>query len=498
MAVKPKKGVGLLAKVILFSLVPAYFLVGLLLYFYQRDLKEGITQKYIQDALSTASMIQEIIPNPHFFQSPIESAQFLEKMIQTNPNFLRISVYAHVDGQVKVIASTEPDQIGRAGEPYDAAPLLTGKPVIEEGMEGELPILEVIAPYFKEGRPVAAIGIYASLISRNVLVTHLSKQVLWFVLPWSLLLLIVVFFVVHRVLVSPIRALSQAADTLARGELSHRLAVKGGDEIGQLTESFNTMAGSLEDLMSQLNQKADEIEQKNKELETFVYTVSHDLKSPVVALQGMAGILMEDYKDKLDEQARHYLDRLMANANQMELLIGDLLELSRIGRMTHSPEQLDLNPMVEEIISRCRMRFPQRPVGTVILPLPTVLADRVRIQQVFENLLSNAFKFLGEHPHPRIEVGVKDEGEVYTFWIGDNGIGIDPAYQEKVFEIFQRLQEVEVEGTGVGLTIVKRIVEGVEGKVWVESTRGKGATFYFTWPKHSNGGINESARARDG
>ena len=291
----------------------------------------------------------------------------------------------------------------------------------------------------------------------------------------------------------PVRVIGNAEEALVaqvQSEAEVMAWMRAEQEHSQELIEANT---ALAHANARANMLVNQLEEKNKELETFVYTVSHDLKSPVVALQGMAGILLEDYQDKLDAQGKHYLNRLTANANQMELLIRDLLELSRIGRINHPPEKLDLNPTVKEIIDRCYIRFPNTKVEVSLAPLPMVLTDRVRIQQVFENLLTNAFKFMGHQPHPRVEIGVKEDGETYTFWVKDNGIGIDPAYQEKIFGTFQRLQEVEVEGTGVGLTIVKRVVEGMGGKMWVESEKGKGATFYFIWPNHQNGGADARA-----
>ncbi len=315
--------------------------------------------------------------------------------------------------------------------------------------------------------------------------TTLYRGNMVFAVVGGALILVVVYIVVHRKMVLPLRRLAMGANALAMGRLDYRLKGSGNDEISQLTRSFNLMAQSLESLIAQLHQKTVVIENKNRELETFVYTVSHDLKTPVVSLQGMAGVLQEDYGDKLGEKGGHYLNRLVANADQMEQLIHDLLEISRLGRPSHSPEQIDLNRLVETVLEGCRERFKGRPVEIQVGPLPSVWCDRVRIKQVFDNLITNAFKFLGDQASPRVEIGAIDQEAAHTFWVRDNGIGIDPKFQETIFGVFHRLKDVEVEGTGVGLTIVKRIVEQAGGRIWLESAKGAGTTFYFTWPKRT-------------
>ena len=241
-------------------------------------------------------------------------------------------------------------------------------------------------------------------------------------------------------------------------------------------------------LVDELQTLTQELQLKNKELDTFVYTVSHDLKAPLVTLQGMAELLMESSGKTLDEQGQHFLNRLKANARQMEQLILDLLTLSRIGRETCCPEAVPLGEVVDQILGVWDERIRAKGIRVTCHELPALWGVKPQIEQVVGNLIGNAVKYSGEPAEPVIEIGAKDAagegGDVMVeCYVRDNGIGIDPAYHEKVFEIFQRLKETESEGTGVGLAIVKKIVEGAGGRIWVESTRGQGATFRFTWPK---------------
>jgi signal transduction histidine kinase len=233
-------------------------------------------------------------------------------------------------------------------------------------------------------------------------------------------------------------------------------------------------------LLVEIQSQATAMREKNAELDSFVYTVSHDLKAPLVTIQGMSGMVLEEYGDKLDDDGKHYLQRIVANTQQMERLILDLLALSRCGREGREPEELDLRELVTEIVGDLAERL--QGIEVVVGELPTVWGVRVQMDQVLRNLLTNAIKYMGECPAPTIELGSALRGTEVEVWVRDTGIGIDPAYHEKVFEIFQRLKEVEAEGSGVGLPIVKKIVAAAGGRIWVESARGQGSTFRFTWP----------------
>src|SRR5579884_515746 len=230
-----------------------------------------------------------------------------------------------------------------------------------------------------------------------------------------------------------------------------------------------------------------EVTVRTSELESFVYTVSHDLKAPVVSMHGMATLLMEGHPDRLGEEERHYVERIIANATYMEELIHGLLILSRIGKKRDQPEPVELRAVIAQILDIQKERFAEKKIEVVIQPsLPPFVFDKTALTQIFQNLITNAAKFMGDQPHPRIEIGGKMLTETIQFYVKDNGIGIDPEYHEKIFGIFQRLKEVEVEGTGVGLSIVKKIIDLAGGKVWVESKRGEGATFFVELPRHKH------------
>jgi len=229
-----------------------------------------------------------------------------------------------------------------------------------------------------------------------------------------------------------------------------------------------------------------ELEAKNTELERFTYTVSHDLKSPLVTIKGFLGLLEKDVAVGNAERVKKDMEHISTAADKMHLLLDDLLELSRIGLMMNPPEEVSLTDLAEEAVSLVAGQIAARAVEVEIAPgLPVVWGDRVRLLEVYQNLLENAVKFMGKQAQPRVEIGATQNGTEVTCYVQDNGVGLDRRYHEKVFELFERLDQ-HIEGTGVGLALVRRIVEVHGGRTWVESAVGKGATFYFTLPKEAH------------
>lgn len=223
----------------------------------------------------------------------------------------------------------------------------------------------------------------------------------------------------------------------------------------------------------------------NEELENFVYTISHDLKSPVVSIEGYVSMLLENYSSALDERGIRYLNRIEWNIQKMGQLLDSLLELSRVGRVIGQRKEVRAKEIVDQALKVLHARIEKRAIRIEVQEdLPVIKCDQQRLYQVFLNLISNAIKFMGDRSDPLIKIGYRDLGNIHEFFIKDNGIGIDKKYHEKIFGIFQRLEDVKnIEGTGVGLTISKRIIEHHNGRLRVESEMGKGATFYFTLPK---------------
>ena len=254
-------------------------------------------------------------------------------------------------------------------------------------------------------------------------------------------------------------------------------------------EGVRRVGGLLRDITERKQAEAErerllaDLEAKNKELEAFVYTISHDLKAPLVSLNGFSSVLQKEYESQLGEEGKHYLERIRANVAHMEALTTSLLELSRIGQVLGPIEEIDVGPLLREIRDELAVRLKEAGAEFVVQePLPTIRADRGRIYQVFVNLIDNAVKFRSAERALRIEMGCRQESGFYRFHVADNGIGIAPQHHEKIFTPFRKLHP-EIEGVGIGLALVKKIVKHHGGRVWLESEAGKGSTFYFTIPR---------------
>ena len=223
----------------------------------------------------------------------------------------------------------------------------------------------------------------------------------------------------------------------------------------------------------------------NEELKSFVGFVSHELVNPITYIQGFSSFLLDGYQGKLGENVRTCLERIKANSRRMEVLVCDLLTLSSIGKLVPIFSDVSSREIVRNVTATLQDILKEKGVKVVVGDnLPTIYCDKERIFQVFENLFVNAIKFTRDTKNPRIEVGYENTGSYHQFFVKDNGIGIDPRYHRRIFEMFQRLKEMkDEEGSGLGLSIVEKIVNDHGGRVWVESEKGNGATFYFVLPK---------------
>ena len=234
------------------------------------------------------------------------------------------------------------------------------------------------------------------------------------------------------------------------------------------------------DLEARVKVRTRELYAANKELESFSYSVSHDLRAPLRAINGYSQILLEDYENKLDEEGKKLLSRVVFNANKMGQLIDDLLEFSRLGKKALNKAEIDLDIMVKEIVDE-QLQTNKFPHAIIAGQLGIAIADEGTIRLVFQNLLLNAFKYSSKKENPVIEIGVIETDKGNAYFVKDNGAGFDMTYYDKLFGVFQRLhRQEEFEGTGVGLAIVQRIILRHSGQVWAESEVDKGATFYFT------------------
>jgi light-regulated signal transduction histidine kinase (bacteriophytochrome) len=237
------------------------------------------------------------------------------------------------------------------------------------------------------------------------------------------------------------------------------------------------------DLERRVTERTRQLEIANRELEAFSYSVSHDLRAPLRSIYGFSQFLMEDLAPRLDPQAKDHLWRIQRAVHRMTQLIDDLLTLSRISRSTIVPTDVNLSVLSREVAGDLQKGEPDRQVDLMVVPDLHVHADRNLMRIVMENLLGNAWKFTRSRSDARIEVGRTRLDDQDVYFVRDNGAGFDMAYADKLFVPFQRLHSVdEFEGTGIGLSIVQRIIQGHNGRVWAEGKINEGATIYFTLP----------------
>jgi len=279
-----------------------------------------------------------------------------------------------------------------------------------------------------------------------------------------------------------------------RSDFNLSVALIFGEIVLLLTVTFITMIYFLrrrkknEQLILALNadlaKNVVQLNAANKELESFSYSVSHDLRAPLRIIDGFAKIMSEEYKHKMDEEGKRFIDAIRSNAQHMGQLIDDLLNFSRIGRQEMSLHEADMNRIVAQVIESFRLLNKTPGAEIQIEHIANAKCDEHLIRQVWINLLSNALKYSRKQEHPVINISTQETDTEIIYAIKDNGVGFDMEFSDKLFGVFQRLHKVtEFEGTGVGLALVSRIVTRHKGRVWAYSIPGQGATFYFSLPK---------------
>ena len=458
-----------------------------------RDFK----QTWVDDLTAQADILGLAAAPALQFQDPEAANEYLS-LLQAKPGITSAAIYTP-SGSIFASYSAPGNKL-----PNPGLPDVDGHQFVSD----ELVLFKRIVT---EGEIIGTVGLRADYNLSGRLFDYLG--ILTAIMLLSLAGAAVISDRLQRTITRPIFAVTSVArQVMENRDFSLRAPKSTTDEIGLLVDAFNDMLNELgrrahvleranieqrraeeelralnAELEDRVDARTSELETANKELESFSYSVSHDLRAPLRAISGFSNLLWEDHHKALDEEAQRKLGIIRAQADRMGLLIDDLLAFSRLGRKAMDPTTLDMAELAQNTYERLRQQDEARNAEFRLGKIPPARGDRRLMEQVWFNLLSNALKFSAQKEAPIVEVGaIVDENE-YVYFVRDNGAGFDPRYGHKLFGVFQRLHDdSEFPGTGVGLALVHRIVARHGGRIWADSRPGDGATFHFTLPREKD------------
>lgn len=353
--------------------------------------------------------------------------------------------------------------------------------------------------FYQTAKPIVLDGETVGLLYVRVSLKRLNSHITTYAMAtgiFSLLVILAVFIIssfLQNYITTPLTLLKNTARQVTnKRDYSLRATKESHDEIGDLVDTFNAMLSTIQDqnhiitensegLEIKVNERTKELAMANKELEAFSYSVSHDLRAPLRAIDGFSKALLEDYGTELDQTAHDYLKRVRSASQKMGILISSLLQLSRVTRKEIKDTHFDFTEMITHVVSQLQQEEPSRNINIKIQPEMFILADPQLMEVAMDNLIGNAWKYTKYEERPEIEIGYYVENGHTIYFIKDNGAGFDERYAKNLFTAFQRLHSPEqFDGTGIGLATVYRIMQRHHGDIWAKSTLDEGATFYFT------------------
>jgi signal transduction histidine kinase len=415
-----------------------------------------------------------------------ESARSTLSALQASPNIISATIYTPSDN---IFAAWSRD----AAEDVPRFPGIAASQTQTYSFAGNELVLTRVIDF--QGKRIGTVRIRSDLREvddRLVRYTGIVAAVL----AMSLFAAFVFSSIFQKATARPIAQLAETARIVSR-EKQYSLrapTTRNADEIGLLIEAFNEMLGQIQERDTALQAGRDELELRvvrrtaqleavNRELESFTYSVAHDLRAPLRHIQGFADALIEECSGQIDAAAKGYLTRIIDSTRRMDQLINDLLGLAQLGRQELRAQPTKLNPLVEDVVGELNHETQGRNIEWRIGDLPAVECDPGLIKLVFQNLLSNAVKYTRPRDPAVIEVGQQIVQGERVIYIRDNGVGFNMKYAHKLFGVFERLHRREdFEGTGVGLATVQRIIHKHGGRIWAEAAVDRGATFFLTLP----------------
>lgn len=399
-----------------------------------------------------------------------ELQPYLENLLEDS----RIEQVMLVDVRGIVVAGTRPESIGKFPAIFSEAATIDKDTQAERIWR---------STEIRNGDQ--QLGVLAIEISdAEILKTQAEARNLGIVIAVTgMIIIAVVGLIVGVLLTRRLAHVTTAAHRFAHGEADARAGLRGSDEIGDLGNTFDKMADNLQARAAEAKQLIDQLSDKNEELERFAYTVSHDLKTPLVTIKGYLGMVQKDLKEDRHERVERDFEFIVSATDTMAQLLEDLLELSRIGRVVNELDEISLTDLFRQTSRLMKIQLAaNRTRLNIQEQMPRIFVDAQRMKEVAQNLLENALKFSRDNISPEISVSAHEEQGRVVCCVEDNGIGIEPQFQDQIFGLFNRLDQ-SYEGTGIGLTLVKRIIEVHHGNIWVESDgTDKGARFCFSLP----------------
>jgi len=411
-----------------------------------------------------------------------EGAKEILSALKTEPHIVAACLYDKDNN----LFSVYPANLSRNAFP--------AKPDLNTGYHFSNLYVEGFQPVLQDSRTMGTLYLRSDL---GAMYDRLKLYLIVVVFVAAAAFLLAYFFskILQRNISKPILSLAKTAKAISdEKDYSLRAAKSGKDELGSLTDAFNNMLAQIEEQNQTLNSFNQNLEQKvtertieletvNRDLESFSYSISHDLRAPLRNVIGFTTILEEEYDAKLDTEGKRITGIIKSSTAKMGNLIDDLLAFSRLGRQTIKKSDINTDLLVKEIIDNSGAKETNPTIEWKIQPLFDMKADINTIRQVWINLISNAIKYSGKKENPKIEIGSFMKNGQTVFFVKDNGVGFDEKYKSKLFKVFQRLHNNdEFEGTGIGLAIVEKIISKHGGSVWAEAELDKGSTFYFSLP----------------